>query len=582
LLLGLGGCGEALPEPRVAGARAAVGTAEQAIFPSREAIAKIAAAPVPARLSDDKAKDVPAWELVGPLPDAVERAAPVDDSPWGKLFVEAVGARGEEVIATEAMRCVARENAAFYLANDARPAEVLSRFISARCGATTTLGGTSLQVVTGDERIPDDKLFAQFHDRTRQMIDKGIPAGRVEAGLAYVRKGGRAVIGLAVSPQTVRVERTPLVPGADGKVVIRGEALGPAVHLRGLVNRGRYGYAACSSSPSARLPRFEIACDVARDDEVAWITVSALPPGRLLGSPVVEMLAWPSGAPGKAYARLARTSGAAGGPSLDELVTEINTARSEAKLPPLRLAEQESRTAAMLAPHYFAAMNGGDGTADQVALGLLAGWEVEGTVRDGHFVSTWVEDATSWAEVVRSALSRPMGRETLLDPTAERVAIGPYGADRARGVVLSTYALFEGYRHDDDARSLAGRLASLRVERGVAAPRLASDLSAAADRAARAVQAGQRTPEQALSELMRQSSDRLGRNVRGWVAETTSLDRLKLPDELAAAPALTLGIGVAHHRREGQAWGRFVVLVVLVDESVTGANTARAGAPREG
>ncbi|APR79146.1 Hypothetical protein A7982_04493 [Minicystis rosea] len=556
---------------------------EQTTFPTREMVAKIAATPAPARLADDNAKDVPAWELTGALPDAMERRPPQDDSPWGKLFMEATAARGEEVLATEAMHCVARENAAFYLANDALPAEMLERFIAARCGAPTWFGGTAFQVITGDPRTSDDKLFAQFGERVKAMIDKALRGGRLEAGLAYVRKGGRAVIGLAMVPQTVRLERTPIVPGPDGKVVIKGELLGTAVGLRALVNRGRYGYAECTASPGVPLPRFVITCETAREDEVAWLSVTALPPGRVLGAPVIETLVWPSGSPGKTYAKLARGSGDTAGASPEALAQEINKVRAEAKLPPVRLADAESKTATQLAPHYFASIEGrGDDVADQVALGLLAGWEVDGLVRNGRFVSTWVQNAGSWSEVIRAALSRPMGRQTLLDPAVERVAIGPVVAGQAHGALFSTYALFDAYRHDDDAKTVAARIGEARAARGLVAPKMIVEMNAEADRAAQSVQSGKRTPEEALNDLMERVSGRLGRNVRGWAAETTSLEHMKWPDELSAMPSLTLGIGVAHHRRNGHAWGRFLVYVVILDEGGSGGMTARRGEPSQG
>lgn len=578
-LLLLAGCAA----PQTAARSAGAVSTEQNNFPTREAVAKIAAAPVPARLSDEKARDVPSWDLTGPLPDAVERTPPVDDSPWGKLLVEAVVTRADSVVLTESMHCVAREQAAFYLANDARPAEMLERFIAARCGAPTSMGGTAIQVITGDARIPDDKLFAQFHESTRTMIGKTLPPGRVEAGLAYVRKGGRAVVAIAVVLQTVRLGRTPVVPGPDGKVVIHGEALVPAVGLRALVNRGRYGYSECALGTAEKLPRFTITCDTARDDEVAWLSIAALPPGRVLGTPLLEMLVWPSGAPGKTYAKIVRAPAAAPGASPDEVLQEINRVRAEARLSPLRLAEQESATAARLAPHYFGALDGGavDGIPDQVALGLLAGWEVDGMVRNGHFVSTWLPDASSWAEVVRAALARPLGRETLLDPAAERVAIGALSTERAHGAVFSTYALFDAYRHDRDAGTIAARIAAMRVDRRASPPRVVAELNQAAERAARTVQAGQRSPAEALNELMAHASERLGRSVRGWVAETNSLEHGKLPDELGTMPSLTLGIGVAHHRPQGHAWGRFVVFMVLLDEGV-GPVTARRDGPHEG
>jgi hypothetical protein len=62
-----------------------------------------------------------------------------------------------------------------------------------------------------------------------------------------------------------------------------------------------------------------------------------------------------------------------------------------------------------------------------------------------------------------------------------------------------------------------------------------------------------------------------GQRVKGWLAETTSLDR---PPELASR-TLALGLGVTHHRRQGAAWGRFMIFILTLDESLTGRGTAR-------
>ena len=574
LSLAAAACGGAAVPPR--GEEQGTIATEQTSFPTREAIAQIAAAPVPSKLLDDRSKDVPTWDLTGPLPDALERTPPTDDSPWGKLFAEVAAAHADTVVPTEAMHCVARENAAFYLANDAQPAELLERFIVARCGATNGLAGTMSSLITGDPRTPDATLLAKFRDRMRARIEKSLQGGHVEAGFAFVRNGGRAVVALSVAPETVRLERTPLVPGPDGNVVIRGETVSPATALRALVNRGRYGYAHCDVSPASSLPRFTISCPVARDDEVAWLAVSAVPPGRILGTPLLEMLAWPSGSPGKTYAKIARAAGDAATSTPADLLQEINRVRTEANLPLLRLADEESRTADRLAPHYFAAEDGAANQANQVALGLIAGWDVDGMVRNAHFVSMFEPDAASWAEVVRAAISRPVGREALLDPSAERVAVGTFASGRARAAIFSTYALFDSYRHDGDPARIAASIAALRALRRTSPPRFIAELMADAQRAADSVQVGRRATGEALQDMMHSASARLGgRPVRGWVAETTSLERLRFPAALSESPALALGIGVSHHRRQGSAWGTFLVYIVIVDESVTGPNTAR-------
>ncbi|MFO0756188.1 MAG: hypothetical protein U0359_06835 [Byssovorax sp.] len=550
---------------------------EQTIFPSKDALVKIAEKPVPAKLSDESTKDMPSWDLMGPLPSDIDNVPFSDDSPWGKLFASVVSTKGDQVVANEAMHCFARENAAFVAATDARPAEMLARFFAARCGVMSGPGATTLQVITADERMTDDAIFAKFEASTKAVIEKHLASRHLMAGLAYVRKGGRAVMALSLAPETARLDRTPIVPGPDGKVILRGEVLGPAIGLRALINRGRFGYAECAVSSTVALPRFLITCDASREDELAWISLSSRQPGRVLGHSVAELLVWPSGAPAKAYARLTAGATGASGSAPEALLQEINRIRGEARLSPIGMAEAETKTAAQLAPHYFGGAEGADkDVPDQVALGLLAGWEVEGTIRTGHFVSTWVPGTTVWSDVVRSAISRPIGRETLLDPGAEKIALGPVNNPQGSGALFTTYALFENHKHDEDVRALAQRIATARAERHLTPPAAVADLNALAGKAAAEVQAGRQTSSDALNGLLRAVSDKLGQDTRGWAAEATSIEHLTIPDEIVTAPSLRFGVGIAHHRNEGEPWGRFVIFLVMIEEGA-GAGVMHAG-----
>jgi hypothetical protein len=248
----------------------------------------------------------------------------------------------------------------------------------------------------------------------------------------------------------------------------------------------------------------------------------------------------------------------------------------------MRLAEAESRTAGQLAPHFFTRGKGDDGEGqvhDQVALGLLAGWEVEGMVREGHFVSAVVPGAAGYRDVIQMALSRPAGREALLDPTAERVALGVTADGGQVGALISTYATFDGYRHDRDPGAVAARIAGARRDKGLPPPAVARELNAAADRAARAVQAGQLGPRDAMRKMLREVTDQLGRPATGWVGEALSLEEAKLPDPLLTAPAVTIGVG--HHRPIGRPWGTFVIFYVALDAPGS-VMTARRGGPGAG
>src|SRR5262249_32809559 len=143
----------------------------------------------------------------------------------------------------------------------------------------------------------------------------------------------------------------------------------------------------------------------------------------------VDVQVFPAGKLEQTYTRPAQTG--ADAPASDAalapaLLEQINAVRKEAGLSALRLSDTESRTAAQLAPYYFAALTGGLEVtiADKVALGLLAGWDVDGMVREGHFASQWTHQRSP-ASLVEAAIASPFGRETLLDPAISLIAIGP-------------------------------------------------------------------------------------------------------------------------------------------------------------
>jgi hypothetical protein len=562
--------------------------AEPSPFPTQDTLAKIAAvAPVAARLFDDKAKDVPTWELSEPLPDAMEQVPHHDDSAWSKLLDEVAAARGDAVTTSEAMHCIARQHAAFILANEAIPAPTLVDFIRARCGAATGAVSIAYQTFIGDDRIPESKIESQFREPVRAMIEKWV-SGREDVGLAYLRKNGHAVVALTLAPRTVRVERTPFVPASGGGVVIRGESLEPVGSMHARINRGRYGFGVCAPDLAVALPRFAFTCPALPADEAAWISVVSVQPGRILGTTVLDTMVWPAGAPTKVYAKLARDAGAppAGGAvQVADLIQEINRVRKDAGFAPVRNAEQESRTVARLAPHYFAsALAGGSSpVADQVALGVYAGWEVDGLVRRGTMISTSVQGSSDAAEIVRAALAHPFGRETLLDRDVERVAVGTVAGANGTdvGALFATYALFDSYHHDDDGKTVAARLTALRAAHHALPPTMVTELNVEAQRAAKSVQDGQKTPEEALAELLQRASEKaVGRRVRAGITETSSLDDMTFPDGMLTAPSLLFGAGVGHYRRAGHPWARFIVFYVMVDETV--GPTALEGSPHAG
>jgi hypothetical protein len=564
---------------------ASCGGAPTGAFPSRGEIDTIAAAPLPSGGAlDDRSVDVPSWQLHGAPAEAIEVATANDPTPWGAMLASAAGARPGLVVASQAMACVAREAAAFVAERGALPAQPLRRFIAARCGAVSTDVWLTSQSGAVPAAVQEAEIVRKWGPQVQSMVQEGLQGGNRFAGVGYARVNDRTAVVLATSPRRAHVERTSVV-AANGMVVLRGELLAPAAHIEALVTRGRFGYAECMLDPNAALPRFGVACPVAADDPSAWIEIAAFPAGRVLGDSVVDVQVFSTGKPDGVYARVVptvrvdiRDAGALTGALLERL----NAVRRDAGLGLVRLSLAETRKAAALAPHYFAALGGhGDVTvADKIALGLQAGWDVEGVVREGHF-ATGRGELQSPDDLLDEACAGPFGRRALLDPEIQSVAIGTVTGGSAVGAVISTYTLVDPRRAADSSAAVLARLARLRSARRLAAPTAMPQLDGLAAKASERVRAGQ-DPNEAMRWLLDNAAEQArGRRVHVWVSQASSVDRLDMPAELLRDPSVALAIGVAHHKPEGEPWARLVVFFVTVDEQGP-INTAAAGAGRQG
>lgn len=73
-----------------------------------------------------------------------------------------------------------------------------------------------------------------------------------------------------------------------------------------------------------------------------------------------------------------------------------------------------------------------------------------------------------------------------------------------------------------------------------------------------------------MNGLLQRSVAALHRPVSGWVTEVTDIDSLALPEEYLKRPSLGVAVSVSHRREKGDAWGRYVVMLVLADPEAAG------------
>ena len=252
--------------------------------------------------------------------------------------------------------------------------------------------------------------------------------GPVDYGLAIAGTKTRAVVKLVYGYSDAIID--DVKRSGDGtRFVVRGMSQAAASRLTAKINHGPVAVQTCEFAPDVRLPAFVVTCPAAPTDDEAWLDISAFSPGRILGDRIASLLVSPSG---RAPTRFqpARFPVASGPIRSDDdlrnrILGAVNALRVQAGLAPVKLDKPQSAAIASLAPPYFAARINGDkrDLLEKIALGVRAGWKVDGSIRYGAFT------AASMAASGRSHVSR---RRPHHAPVQPRSAGRPRGqSDRA-------------------------------------------------------------------------------------------------------------------------------------------------------
>jgi hypothetical protein len=541
-------------------------------FPAPEALESLRQQPQPGGVFDRGIRDVETWELRGPFPERVAVEPWSDESPASLALAEVARRRPGLVVPTRAMHCVARELGLFYLAHDGAPPEALRRAIRGLCRAA----GPYVRFGTLQGKAPPEASDAEVLERWSEQVDSTLRnqlvGGPRTAGAWLGRDGERVLLMVAAAERSVHLDPIAGV-GSDGRIHVEGETLEPVREVSAVVSRGRLGFAFCSADPELELPRFAFDCSLDPGDRSTWLAVTVFPPERLIGKLATELLLWPRGDVDPVYRRPSyvesreawdEDTAAAG------FVELLNEVRGRGELAPLELDPEQSEIARELALPFFEATLGlrERSVADLVVMGLLAGWSVDGIVRSGHFAASWTEGNNDIGRLLSEALDQPTSRSALLADDVERVAIGPLlevnDGTPAMAVIVGTYGLFSEESHATHVARVFEQLAEARAERRQPAPRRLDELEELSMNAAGSVEAGV-VPQDALRELLHASGAALKRSVRGWVVETSELEDLSFPEELLADRQVWVSIGVSSYRPEGEAWGRYVVLIVAAE-----------------
>ncbi len=582
--LGLSGCAAGGGAARAGGAAVEEPGEPQAAsaFPAPEELSAIAKRPPPPRIFEPAPPDVASWKVEqGPdrLPAQVEHAP---QGFWEGLLADQAARRGGAVRLTEPMACLARLAGQYALEKQAPPGQGTLEFLAARCAVADPRIGYSFvfQPLRGAET--DDQVQQHMRPAAEQALARALAGGRLDAGIWFGRQKQRAVAMLVHAQPMARLEAVPSGAGPDGHVVLRGELLRGADHVDALINHGRYGFRRCAVDRSVALPRFAVDCEVDPADESEVLEIAAFAPRRVMGPIVLRITLWPAGKVPAARRQPAAPArpGTAPRELAAGLVASLNQVRAAAGLAPVALAPSQSGTAVLLAPHYFTAESTHQADqVDAIAVGVMAGWQVDGRVRAGHFTSGWTADAASEGGLIAGVLERPSGREALLDPDIRAVAVGAVREEGRLGAVFGTYAFLEVAPPGAEAAALVRRIDVARAKRGLPPTQALESMSREVAEISLSVERGERSSGAAMQAVL-DSARRAAASGRvySWSGYGDRLDSVELPEQLLSAPAIRVAVGVAHCKPRGSPWFGYCVLMGAVQQSVT----ASAEPPAQG
>lgn len=481
-------------------------------------------------------------------------------SPWDESLAY-IRAENSQLRTGDDLNCIARELGRVFQATGAIGDVRFRKHLTLHCHATNA----------------SFAVFVRNFEMTRGLDDVAVwenivAAGILEQlttwaagdtlGLAVVR-GERGATLVAISgPESVRLEDVSPEPNTHHMVRVEGLLRRPVEQLGVLINYGRFGVRHCGVRQHEA--QFVAHCPMQATDRSAWFEVVSLEENAVLSAVVAQGMAHRT--PIKLKYQPTQPSPAANNPLSfrANLLKELNLIRTKARMGPLRMNALQSAEADALLPHLLDAHWRGDRqVANEIALGLLAGWQVDREIGSAELflMNHPGRSPGAWLD---ASLDSPAGRSVLLDPLANIAAVGIDWSDRRMlKVVVNSYQIFDGHDHRADqyevlrlmnqARQLVGRDPAVRI----------NDLHEL-DEAAELVAAQLATPKNAVDEAAQRVAYSLGRTVWGMYVEAYDLNHIQFPVRLIAQEELYTSVAVTHYKPKGAAWWQTVALILLI------------------
>lgn len=572
------GCGSAPPgppptpppasmtPPEPVPAPAAVDTDDYGPFPSQTDLAALANTPLAAPGPTAPAQLDPV-DLVGPFPDRFgdARLGPNDD-PFDQLLGRASD-HLPGVVQTVGLNCVARE-VGHHMARTGRQAdEPLKRFIAQACGVSTTNMATLGRAGPAKKGWTARKIYRKWKKDLRTLAGTRLFSGPYQVGGWLGVVDDRAVAVMVGAAHTMDLDPSPRQANASGEIRLTGALHDPAVRLVVQVTHGPFGVAQCAVDPEVKLPRFVVDCPLDAGDATATISFGRFEEGRLMGQMAGVVQAWPRADRPTRYAPVIEGTPlpadvAAWGPTL---VEAINGRRTALGLESVAHDPAESAGITGLVAPFDAAITGrlDPREADQVAMGVMAGWAVQGHVLEGAFAHGMIDGPATVERALADILWLPDGRQALFDVRATRLAIGAarLGGERAGMLVGAYRTLEEGWRFDlaiADANEVLEALTLARAALDKPAPERLTVVEQSHIPMVGSELRGDKV-QTALGALMATTGQQTGARPAGAALRTTRLDVLSFPPEVLEADRLAIIVG--YGTTEAGPWPPRVILL---------------------
>jgi hypothetical protein len=531
------------------------GGVDTSAFPSAQRVEEIANAPLPP-VAPIAGQAVDTWTFQS-LP-----ATSFSDVPVASMtpFEQRVfGTR----TTTMAARCIAAELAE-YVVNDtafAFPDRRFQQHLLGRCGsAAASFGMSNMSVPDAGKHNESDIEQELANGLRKQAADAS-----GDVGVAIGKKGKRRVGVFVHVPIAVRMEPSPRT-AQNGVVQLRGSIVDAAdiELLIASVNQGRTGSAPCIVDPAVSLPAFHLSCPVDAADATAGIVISAKKRGRILANHVTSTFVLPGAATSKQWDPVVFGDAAPLPTDVAErraaVVARINGVRSGAGLAPLVDAAAQSATTQKLASKLFHPANQNDGALlDDIALGILAGYNLDVAVSDASLSISSIGGATL-DRFVGDMLDSASMREALMSKEAGVIAL----ALEPSGPLTSTVAVtWERYIERPAAEVQQRAFDALKAERarrGLGPLGEVPVENAVAQASLRLSRSEEMMP--VLQGLLDATVDAMHYPFMGWAVEVADETLVPWPAELLTTSPTYVAVASGMKRRPGSPWATTVVVIV--------------------